>query len=90
MNIYKYSLPPMFCSTNITVPEHSYPLTAQLQDNQLVIWFAQPETNLRDTNLSQFRVSVVPTGNSVLEEGIYLSTIQISPLVYHVFWHLID
>lgn len=78
--IYKYPLEIRNCS-EIEMPQDAVILSAQVQGSTICIWaLVDPEA------APQSRVfSVYGTGHPIETPGLFLSTVQIGSLVFHIF-----
>jgi len=85
MKILKYTIPLTGCV--LSIPRSSSFLSCQLQNNQIVVWYI---VNVEKRPLIELTFTVIGTGHDVPEPLTYanfLQTIQMGPLVLHVFSH---
>lgn len=87
MKIYKYTIELSGCTLDI--PCGAEFLSCQLQNNQIVAWYV---VNPNKSAITPVKFTVLGTNHPVpehLTKNNYLSTLQLGPLVLHVFSELL-
>ena len=81
--IFKYELPIQNEDIVLDMPHKAKFLDAQIQGDTLCAWFLLDPSNLETPQT--FRI--IGTGHPApsLTEGRYLATVQVPPLVFHLF-----
>lgn len=90
MRVYKYELQKGRNEINFT-NLHAYPISVMNQGNQLVM-YAKTDEVISCARISKCRihVHVVYTGEEydLPNNNVFLGTVEINKLVYHVFWNV--
>lgn len=81
--IYKQQLE-LTDKQNITIPLDSRFLSVQIQHGSICIWYLLNKEQKETTDLT---IHIYGTGHPIEEQvGTYLDTVQMGPLVWHVFY----
>ncbi len=87
MQIWEYALQEGFVDQEIEMPIGAKVLAVQEQGGRICVW-AQVDECLTEQERESRKFSVIPTGRDLphrMSLGSYHGTVQIGPLVWHVF-----